>query len=120
MAFAKWVFTLGGIWGVLIVGSLFFLEGYIARTTGPISHPDTFYGFAVSTFAMQLGYLLIGRDPQRYRPFMLLGAAGKLAYAGFCWALFAQGRIPIAVPRWPARTSCSRPSSWWAGSRRDQ
>lgn len=98
MTFAKWVFTLGGAWGVLIIGSLFFLEGYVARATGPISHPDTYYGFAVSTFAMQLGYLLIGRDPARYRPFMLLGAGGKLAYAGFCWALYAQGRIPIAVP----------------------
>ena len=52
MTFAKWVFTIGGIWGVLIIGSLFFLEPVIVAQTGPLSHPDTYYGFAVSTFAM--------------------------------------------------------------------
>lgn len=98
MTFARWVFTLGGIWGVLIIGSLFFAEPYVVAQTGPLSHPDTYYGFAASTFAWQLGYLVIGRNPAAYRPFMLLGAAGKLAYAGFCWTLYAQGRIPITVP----------------------
>lgn len=98
MTFAKWVFTIGGLWGVLIIGSLFFLEPVIASQTGPLSHPDTYYGFAVSTFAMQIGYLVIGRNPAAYRPFMLIGAGGKLAYAAFCWALYAQGRIPVTVP----------------------
>ncbi|OHB27224.1 MAG: hypothetical protein A2790_00745 [Phenylobacterium sp. RIFCSPHIGHO2_01_FULL_69_31] len=98
MTFAKWVFTIGGLWGVLIIGSLFFLEPVIASQTGPLSHPDTYYGFAVSTFAMQIGYLVIGRNPAAYRPFMLIGAGGKLAYAGVCWALYAQGRIPVTVP----------------------
>jgi hypothetical protein len=98
MTFAKWVFTIGGLWGVLIIGSLFFLEPVVASQTGPLSHPDTYYGFAVSTFAMQIGYLVIGRDPAAYRPFMLIGAGGKLAYAAFCWGLYAQGRIPVTVP----------------------
>lgn len=98
MTFAKWVFTLGGIWGVLIIGPLFFLEGVIAGQTGPVSHPDMYYGFVASTFAWQLGYLTIGRDPARFRPFMLLGALGKVIYFGATWALFLQGRIPITVP----------------------
>ena len=98
MTFAKWVFTIGGLWGVLIIGSLFFLEAYVVSQTGPLSHPDTYYGFAISTFAMQVGYLVIGRNPAAYRPFMLIGAGGKLAYAASCWALYAQGRIPVTVP----------------------
>lgn len=98
VTFAKWVFTLGGIWGALIIGSLFFAESYVAGMTGPLSHPDTYYGFAASTFAWQLGYLVIGRNPTAYRPFMLLGAGGKLAYVSFCWALYAQDRIPVNVP----------------------
>lgn len=99
MKFAKWVFTLGGIWGVLIIGPLFFLEERMAGLTGSaFSHPDTYYGFVASTFAWQLGYLVIGRNPAPYRPFMLLGALGKVIYAGSTWALFAQGRIPITVP----------------------
>ena len=98
MTFAKWVFTLGGIWGVLVIGPLFFLEGVIAGASGPVSHPDMFYGFVASTFAWQLGYLTIGRDPARFRPFMLLGALGKVIYFTATWALFLQARIPITVP----------------------
>lgn len=98
MTFAKWVFTLGGIWGVLVIGPLFFLEGALAKASEPFSHPDAYYGFVASTFAWQLGYLVIGRDPGRYRPFMLLGALGKLIYFSSCWILFATGRIPMAVP----------------------
>lgn len=98
MKFARWVFTLGGIWGVLVIGPLFFLEETLASASQPFTHPDAFYGFAASTFAWQLGYLVIGRDPARYRPFMLLGAMGKVIYFAACWGLYAEGRIPIAVP----------------------
>ena len=31
MTFAKWVFTLGGLFGVLMIAPLFFLEGQMAR-----------------------------------------------------------------------------------------
>ncbi len=97
MTFAKWVFTIGGLWGVLIIGSLFFLEPMIVSQTGPLSHPDTYYGFAVSTFAMQIGYLVIGRNPAAYRPFMLIGAPDTRACASqpFDWS-----------------RQCSAPSNW--------
>lgn len=99
MTFAKWVFTIGGVWGVLVIGPLFFVEGLMADATGkPFSHPDIYYGFAASTFAWQLGYLVIGRNPAAYRPFMLLGALGKVIYFAATWTLFLQGRIVITVP----------------------
>ena len=98
MTFAKWVFTIGGIWGVLIIGPLFFVEDLLAEATGPFSHPDAYYGFVGSTFAWQLAYLVIGRNPAPYRPFMLLGALGKVIYVASTWTLFAQGRIAITVP----------------------
>lgn len=98
MTFAKWVFTLGGIWGVLIIAPMFFLEGAIAAQTQPFTHPDSYYGFLASTIAWQFGYLVIGRDPARFRPFMLLGALGKLIFGGGVWLLYAQGRVPLSVP----------------------
>lgn len=98
MRFAKWVFTLGGIWGLLIIGPMFFLEGAIAARTQPFTHPDSYYGFLASTVMWQVGYLAIGRDPARFRPFMLIGATGKLIFGVACWLLYAQGRIPISVP----------------------
>ena len=99
MRFAKWVFTIGGIWGVLIIAPLFFVEDSLARMGGAFSHPDMYYGFAASTLAWQFGYLVIGRDPARFRPFMLIGAFGKVVYAGSCWVLALSGRIPFIVPQ---------------------
>jgi hypothetical protein len=98
MKFAKWVFTLGGIWGVLIIAPLFFLEDAMAKASQPFTHPDMFYGFVASTLSLQFMYLLIGRDPARYRPMMLVGVFGKLAYTASLWTLFGAGRIPIIVP----------------------
>lgn len=98
MTFAKWVFTIGGIWGLIIITPLFFLEGPITAASQPFSHPDFFYGFLASTVAWQVGYLVIGRDPARFRPFMLIGAAGKVIYFGACVTLFLAGRVQPLAP----------------------
>lgn len=97
MTFARWVFTIGGIWGVLIIAPLFVMENSLAQMTGPFSHPDTYYGFAASTLAWQFGYLMIGRDPVRYRPFMLIGAFSKAVFFGSCWTLVVLGRVQPLV-----------------------
>ena len=36
MRFAKWAFTGAGIYGILTVAPLYFLESYIGKATGPI------------------------------------------------------------------------------------
>lgn len=98
MTFAKWVFTIGGIFGLLVITPLFFLEGQMAAMGGgPLSHPENYYGFVGGTFAWQLVYLVIGRDPAPYRPIMLLGALGKVLFAGAAWALALQGRTPMTT-----------------------
>ena len=97
MRFARWVFTLGGVLGVLMIAPLFFLEDLMAGPRGPISHPEQFYGFLGVTLAWQLVYLVIGRNPAPYRPIMLLGAAGKLGFAAICWTLHLQRRAPLDV-----------------------
>ena len=105
MTFAKWVFTLGGLFGLIMITPLFFLEGEMARMSGSaINQPENYYGFVGVTFAWQLVYLVIGRNPAPYRPIMLLGALGKLIFAGACWTLAYQGRTPIftAVSASPA------------------
>ena len=96
MAFAKWVFTLGGIFGLIMITPLFFLEGEMARMSGaPLSQPENYYGFVGVTFAWQLVYLVIGRNPAPYRPIMLLGALGKVIFFTSCWVLAYQGRTPV-------------------------
>ncbi|MET0271915.1 MAG: hypothetical protein ABW360_02890 [Phenylobacterium sp.] len=98
MRYARWVFTVAGIVGILTIAPLFFLEGVMAKATGPITHPENYYGFAGVTLAWQFVYLVIGRNPAPYRPIMLLGAFGKVLFAGSVWTLFTLGRVAISVP----------------------
>ena len=46
MRFAKVVFRIAGIWGVLIIAPLYFIFDMIGRRDPPpITHPGFFYGF---------------------------------------------------------------------------
>jgi hypothetical protein len=90
----KWLFWAAGIYGILIVAPLFFLEDRLGADYPPaITHPEYYYGFAGSVLGYQLMYLMIGVDPVRFRPLMLVGAACKLAFALAVWILYAQERV---------------------------
>jgi hypothetical protein len=92
--FAKRVFLVAGIYGLLILPPHYFLEEKIGRDTPPaITHPEFFYGFIGITLAWQLVFLVIARNPLRYRPLMLVSVLEKLAYGIPAIALFAQQRI---------------------------
>ena len=70
MNFAKWVFLLAGIYGLLVVTPQFFLEQRVNRDYPPaITHPEYFYGFAGVALAWQVAFLIISRDPARYRTY---------------------------------------------------
>jgi hypothetical protein len=46
VGFARWVFLLAGIVGVLEVAPMYFYEATLNRTQPPpITHPDFYYGF---------------------------------------------------------------------------
>ena len=46
MKFARIVFLVAGIYGLLVVAPQYFLEARIGRDTPPaITHPEFFYGF---------------------------------------------------------------------------
>jgi hypothetical protein len=55
----------------------FLLEQIGRQTPPPITHPEYFYGFLGLGVAWQLGFVLIGTEPFRYRPFMLAGQLEK-------------------------------------------
>src|SRR5262245_46533359 len=98
MTFARRVFTAAGIWGILVVLPMYFLEARIGRDDPPaITHPEYFYGFVGVTLAWQLVYLVIGRDPGRYRPIMLLGVAAKTSFGSAVATLVALGRTSPLV-----------------------
>jgi hypothetical protein len=52
MRFAKAVFLIAGIYGVMILTPIYFMEGKIGRDTPPaITHPEYFYGFLGTALA---------------------------------------------------------------------
>jgi hypothetical protein len=98
MVFARRVFLVSGIYGLLVVGPLYVLEARIGeQQPPPITHPEYFYGFVGVTLVFQLLFLVISRDPVRYRPIMLIGVLEKASYFIAIPILYAAGRVPFIV-----------------------
>ena len=97
MQFAKWVFRLAGIYGIVTVAPLYLAEWAIARATVPISHPEYFYGFVGLCVVWQIMFLLISRDPSRWRPAMPVALLEKLSFSLPVFALYAAGRVDSSV-----------------------
>lgn len=94
MKFAKIVFTFAGIWGVLVLTPFYFAEDLIGRQHPPaITHPEYFYGFVGVALAFQVVFLIIGRDPVRYRPLMIAGMIEKFSFIIACTILYLHGRM---------------------------
>src|SRR3954469_2531944 len=93
MRFAKWVFLLAGVYGVLALAPQYFLEAKIDRDRPPaITHPEYFYGFVGVALAWQVLFLLIARDPARLRPAMLPAVLEKASFAIAVPLLYATHR----------------------------
>lgn len=98
MRFAHLVFLIAGLLGVAVILPLYWLEDFMARQLPPeFTHPELYYGFLGVTLAWQLVYILIGWDPTRYRPMMLLAAFAKAAFAAAAFTLYLGGRVPLLM-----------------------
>ena len=97
MRFAKWAFTGAGIYGILTVAPLYFLESYISRATGPVTYPEYFYGFIGVTVAFQILVLIVGRAPGRLRPVMPACMVEKISFGAAIFPLYAAHRVQIGV-----------------------
>ena len=94
MRFAKVVFWVAAIWGLLIIPPLYFLFDSIGRNNPPpINHPDFFYGFVGVTLAWQIAFAIIATDPSRFRPLMVASIFEKFSYAIAVIVLVSQGRV---------------------------
>ncbi|MGB9233465.1 MAG: hypothetical protein WCC04_03565 [Terriglobales bacterium] len=94
MKFAKIVFLIAGVWGVLILSPLYFLFDIIGRQDPPpITHPGFYYGFAGAGLAWQIAFFIIATDPVRFRPVILAGVVEKFSYGIAMTALFFQSRL---------------------------
>lgn len=84
MRFAKIVFLVAGIYGIVVIAPLFLAEGLIDATQPPaITHLEYYYGFVCVALVWQLLFLMLARDPVRYRPIMLMAVLEKASGIAF-------------------------------------
>lgn len=97
MNMARWVFLLAGIYGIVTVAPLYFLEGAITRATVPVTHPEYFYGFVGLCLVWQIFFLMISRNPSHWRPAMPIAVLEKLSFSIPVWALYLNQRVSASV-----------------------
>jgi hypothetical protein len=98
MVFAKRTFLIAGIYGLVVLLPMYFLEGRIGRDAPPpITHPEFFYGFLGVAVAWQAAFLVIARDPVRFRPLMLPAVLEKASFGLAAIALWLGGRLAASM-----------------------
>jgi hypothetical protein len=98
MRFAKRVFFIAAIYGVLVLTPQYFMESRVGHDFPPaVTHPEFYYGFIGVALAWQLLFFIIARDPVRYRAAMGPAIFEKLSFGIAGIALYAQGRLATPV-----------------------
>ncbi len=96
--FARRVFRIAAIYGLLVLVPQYFLEAPIGRKAPPpMTHPEFFYGFVGVAIAWQIAFLIISRDPVRYRMFMIPSVLEKASFGVATVALYLVGRIDVQM-----------------------
>ena len=94
MIFARRVFFVAGLYGIVILPPQYFLADKVGRDFPPaITHPEFYYGFIGVALAWQLFFFIIAKDPVRYRLGMLPAIVEKVSFGAATAILYAQGRL---------------------------
>ncbi len=91
MRFSRVWFSIAGWWGIVSLTPLLFFYDLIgSKNPPPITHPEYYYGFLCVALAWQIAFLLIAREPVKYRIMMLPAMVEKFSYALGCFVLAAK------------------------------
>ena len=94
MKFARWIFIIAGIYGLIIITPMFFSETQIGIDYPPaITHPEYYYGFGCVTLACQILFLFIAINPIKYRLIIIPAILEKLPAGTALIVLFSQQRV---------------------------
>ena len=92
MTFARRVYRIAGIYGLIAMLPQYFLEQKTGLDYPPaITHPEFFYGFIGITIAWQLAFLVISTDPVRFRPLMPVTLVEKITFVVAIAVMLAGG-----------------------------
>jgi len=96
--FARRVFAFAGIYGLIVLVPQLFAESRVSHDYPPaITHAEYFYGFLGVAIAWNLFFLVIARDPVRFRPAMIPAMVEKLAFGVPALVLYAQHRLSLVT-----------------------
>jgi hypothetical protein len=93
MKAAQWIFRIAGIYGVLALTPLYFLESTFTDST----HPEFYYGFIGVGLAWQALFFILAVDPVRCRLFMIPAILEKISYGAATFWLFFVGRAATSI-----------------------
>jgi hypothetical protein len=95
---ARCIFWLAGLYGLAVLLPQYFLLEQISRDSPPaVTHVEYFYGFVGIAVVCQLLFLVIGYDPPRYRPLMLVAVLEKVSFGIPVALLFARGEVAANI-----------------------
>jgi hypothetical protein len=100
MKFARYVFGIAAVLGILVLAPMYFLlEKTGADNPPPVTHPEFYYGFIGVALAFQFVFVIIAADPLRFRPIMIASVIEKLLFGVPVLLMFFGGRVagPLVI-----------------------
>jgi len=98
MRFARRVFSIAGIYGLIVLLPQYFLEAKNGLDFPPaITHAEYYYGFIGVGLACQILFLIIARDPVRYRAMMIPAVIEKFSFGIAVVILFLLNRVAVVI-----------------------
>ena len=98
MKFVRVVYGIAAAYGFIVLSTSYFLLNKVGRDAPPaITHPEFYYGFIGAALLWQPVFVLIARDPLRYRSLMPITILEKLVYTVPVVILYATGRVPANI-----------------------
>jgi len=96
MTFARWIFLIAGVYGILVIVPLYFMEAQVNEMFPPaLTHPEYYYGFLSVTLAWQIAFLIMSVDPSRYRLLIIPSVMEKWLHVFGLIVLYYQGRVTL-------------------------
>ena len=98
MKFARVVFSVAGVYGLVVLLPQYFLIEKNGHAFPPaITHAEYYYGFIGVAVAWQIAFLVLAKDPARYRLLMLPAVVEKAGFGIAACVLYMLGRLSIPL-----------------------
>jgi hypothetical protein len=96
--FARIVFIIAGVYGLLVLTPMYFTFDLVGRQTPPpITHAEFYYGFVGLAMVWQVAFLMIASDPARLRPMMIPSVLEKATWFIAVALLYLQHRTDLRM-----------------------